>query len=101
MGSVIQRAQVTVTQPLHGRFIVHSDREPLHFTDLQAAIASAEQIALDQARQMARLAGAEAAEVQLDQADNHVHHDIDGELFLESRITATATGRPALGTLSK
>jgi N-methylhydantoinase A/oxoprolinase/acetone carboxylase beta subunit len=97
MGSVIQRAQVTVTQPLHGRFIVHSDREPLHFTELQAAIAGAEQIALDKARQLARQAGAEAVEVQLEHADNHVHHDIDGELFLECRVTATATGRPALG----
>jgi len=46
---------------------------------------------------MARQAGAEAIEVRLDHADNHVRHDIDGELFLESRVTATATGRPALG----
>ncbi len=32
MGSVVQRAHVTVTQPLHGTFIVHSDREPIQFT---------------------------------------------------------------------
>jgi N-methylhydantoinase A/oxoprolinase/acetone carboxylase beta subunit len=100
MGSVIQRAQVTVTQPRHGHFIVHSDHEPLHFKDLQSAVDCAGQIALDKARQLARQAGAEAIEVQLDHDDNHVHHDVDGDLFLESRITATASGRPALGTLS-
>ena len=98
MGSVIQRAQVTVTQPQHGHFIVHSDREPQHFPKLQAAIDCAEQIARDKARQLASQAGAADIEVHLDHADNHVHHDIDGDLFLESRVTATATGRPALGT---
>ena len=97
MGSVVQRAQVTVTQPQHGHFIVHSDREPQSFADLPAALARAGHLAAERARKMARQAGAEAIEVRLEHADNHVHHDIDGELFLESRVTATATGRPALG----
>jgi N-methylhydantoinase A/oxoprolinase/acetone carboxylase beta subunit len=97
MGSVIQRAQVTVTQPRHGHFIIHGHREPLHFEVLQEALASAEQIAVDKARQLAQQAGAEDVEVKLEQAANHVHHDIDGELFLESQVIATATGRPALG----
>ena len=37
------------------------------------------------------------AEISLSRVSRHVDHDIDGELFLETRITATATGRPALG----
>ncbi len=46
-------------------------------------------------------AGAADIELSIDSADNHVRHDIDGELFLESRVTATATGRPALGVRDK
>jgi len=97
MGSVLQRAQVTVTQPRHGHFIVHADREPQHFDDLGGALARAAEIATSLARRLAREAGAGDCELFLDQAANHVRHDIDGDLFLEARITATATGRPALG----
>jgi hypothetical protein len=98
MGSVVQRAQVTVTQPRHGHFVVHSDREPLHHSDLKDALADARRLAVEKARELAQLAGAADIEVRIDSADNHVRHDIDGELFLESRVTATASGRPALGT---
>jgi len=98
MGSVIQQARVTVTQPKHGLFLVHSDREPQPFSDLRDAMARAERLATERALQLARQAGAEAVEVRLESADNHVRHDIDGDLFLESRVTATASGRPALRT---
>ncbi|MFC1690427.1 hypothetical protein ACFL07_12380, partial [Pseudomonadota bacterium] len=43
---------------------------------------------------LARQAGAESAEIRLSSEDNHVRHDVDGDLFLETRITATASGRP-------
>ena len=95
MGSVIQRAQATVTQPHRGHFIVHSDREPLQFANLAEAMACAEDLAAHRARELARQAGAVNAEVRFDRVANHVRHDIDGELFLEARVTATATGRPA------
>jgi N-methylhydantoinase A/oxoprolinase/acetone carboxylase beta subunit len=94
MGAVVQRAQVTVTQPLHGQFIVHSDREPLHFSNLQEAVSTAERMAEEKVRDMARSAGAESVEVRLGSDKRHVHHDVDGDLFLETRITATASGRP-------
>jgi N-methylhydantoinase A/oxoprolinase/acetone carboxylase beta subunit len=100
MGSVVQRAQVTVTQPRHGHFVVHADREPLHFDDLQDALASAGSSAAERALRLAREAGAADCELRLEQTANHVQHDIDGELFLEARVTATATGRPALGAPS-
>jgi N-methylhydantoinase A/oxoprolinase/acetone carboxylase beta subunit len=94
MGSVVQRSHVTVTQPLYGIFIVHSDREPMQFNDLEAATEMAGQIATEHVRAMAEAAGAVSIEVRLSSEDNHIHHDVDGELFLETRITATATGRP-------
>ena len=94
MGSVVQRAHVTVTQPLHGSFIVHSDREPIQFGELEAAIETAQQIATEKVRTMAASAGAASVEIRLSSDENHVQHDVDGDLFLETRITATATGRP-------
>jgi len=94
MGSVVQRAHVTVTQPLHGTFIVHSDQEPIQFSELDAAIETAEQIATEKVHAMAASAGAASVEIRLSSDENHVRHDVDGDLFLETRITATATGRP-------
>lgn len=100
MGSVVQRAHVTVTQPLHGTFMVHGDREPLQFNDLEAAISKAESIATAKAGELATAAGAASMEIRLNRDENHIHHDLDGELFLETRITATATGRPDCQQLS-
>jgi hypothetical protein len=94
MGSVVQRAHVTVTQPLHGRFIVHGDQGPVQFTKLDEAVETAEKLAKEKVLDLARDAGAEAVEVRLSSEDNHIRHDVDGELFLETRITATASGRP-------
>jgi N-methylhydantoinase A/oxoprolinase/acetone carboxylase beta subunit len=94
MGSVVQRAHVTVTQPLHGKFVVHSEAGPIHFSDLNEALSTARGIADDKARELAGTAGAVSVEVFLSSDDKHIQHDVDGELFLESRITATATGRP-------
>lgn len=94
MGSVVQRADVLVSQPLHGQFIVHSDGGPAHFGSLEAAVSAARAIARDKVARMAREAGAEAAEICLGSEDRLVDHDVDGKLFLETRIIATATGRP-------
>ncbi len=99
MGSVVQRVQVTVTQPLYGHFVLHSDREPIQYTDLNEALAAAEQMASEKVRALAAEAGAVSAEVQLSKNDNHVHHDVDGDLFLETRVIATATGRPEISRI--
>ena len=94
IGSVVQRAHVTVTQPVHGTFIVHSDCEPIQFNDLDSACKAAESMATEKVREIADAAGAASVEIRLSKDENHIHHDLDGELFLETRITATATGRP-------
>ena len=97
MGSIVQRAKVTVTQPLHGRFVVHAETGPEIFSELGGAIALARRLATDKVHQMALDAGAVSAEIRLESDANHVDHDLDGELFLETTIIATATGRPHLG----
>jgi len=94
MGSVVQRAHVIVTQPTRGRYIVHSDQAPKHFDKLNEAIETAREIARERVGEMARAAGAGAIDIQLSSDEKHVRHDVDGDLFLEARITATATGRP-------
>ena len=89
-----------MTQPLHGSFLVHADEGPLNFSDLPSALAMAEEIAVTKVRAMCSSAGATEMEIELSRNDNHVHHDLDGDLFLEARVTATATGRPDCRTLA-
>jgi N-methylhydantoinase A/oxoprolinase/acetone carboxylase beta subunit len=95
MGSVVQRVILTVTQPRHGRFLLHGDGEPRAFQVLDTALEEAAAIAADRAASLARAAGALEPEIRIDQRSNRVQHDIDGDLFLETRVVATATGRPS------
>ncbi|MEM7562388.1 MAG: hydantoinase/oxoprolinase family protein [Pseudomonadota bacterium] len=92
MGSVIQRAQVTVTQPQHGSFRLFHDNQPQSFDQLELAKKQAEEIVVDLARQKALDAGAINPDVSIEFNDIHVKDDIDGELFLESTVIATAIG---------
>jgi len=92
MGSVIQRAQVTVTQPQHGTFCLFHQDEPKHFDNLEDAKHEAEQIVYLVAQQKALEAGAIDPTVTLEFDDIHVQDEIDGELFLESTVIATAIG---------
>ena len=92
MGSVIQRAQITVTQPQHGIFCLFHGDQPKTFENLAAARAEAEQLASGLAREKALEAGAIDPSVTLRFDDIHVQDEIDGELFLESTVIATAIG---------
>jgi len=92
MGSIVQRAQMTVTQPQHGIFCLFSNDEPKHFDSLEAARSYAEDLVWEEAEQKALVAGAKKPEVTLSYDNVHVKDDIDGELFLESTIIATAIG---------
>lgn len=98
MGSVTQRVHVTVTQPVRGTYRVFTLEGPVDFEHLEPAVAHAETLALANAVKQAREAGAEAVETSVARVDNSVSHDIDGYLFFDSRITATASGRPKLST---
>ncbi len=92
MGSVIQRAQVTVTQPQHGIFCLFHDDQPQQFESIDAAKQQAREIVSKLAQQKALDAGAINPTVTLKYDDIHVQDDIDGELFLESTVIATAIG---------
>jgi N-methylhydantoinase A/oxoprolinase/acetone carboxylase beta subunit len=92
MGSVIQRAQVTVTQPLFGTFCLFNNDQPQHIESLAAAKKCAEGIVLLEAERKALAAGAKNPQVTLSYEDIHVNDEIDGELFLESMVIATAIG---------
>ncbi len=96
MGSVVQRAHVSITQPLHGQYIVHTDQGPIHFGSLEEATEKANAMATEKAHLMTQMAGAGEMEIRLSQEGKHIHHDMDGDLFLEMCITATATGRPGI-----
>ncbi|OMH30540.1 hydantoinase/oxoprolinase N-terminal domain-containing protein [Motiliproteus sp. MSK22-1] len=100
MGSVVQRAHVTISQPTFGLFCLYHKEEPKRFYDLEEAVKCAEAIVAADALELARAAGAVSVEVALSRTDNQVLHDIDGELFLDCEITATATGRPNCGALN-
>ncbi len=99
MGSVVQRAQVMISQPTFGVFCLYHRDEPKRFSSLDEAVVCAEQIASEEALRLARAAGAESVEIQLTRSDNHVSHDIDGDLFLDCQITAIASGRPDCSAL--
>ena len=92
MGSVIQRAQITVTQPQHGVFCLFHGDKPQHFDDLASARAVAQELVSGLARDKAIEAGALDPAVTLKFDDIHVQDEIDGELFLESTVIATAIG---------
>ena len=92
MGSVIQRAQITVTQPQHGTFRLFHKDQPKNFETLEAAKREAREIVTRIARQKAVEAGALEPTVTLEFDEVHVKDDVDGELFLESTVIATAIG---------
>ena len=65
---------------------------PKTFENLAAARAEAEQLVSGLAREKAVEAGAIDPSVTLRFDDIHVQDEIDGELFLESTVIATAIG---------
>ena len=92
MGSVVQRVQVTVTQPQFGTFCLFRNDQPQTFATLEDAKKCAEDIVTLEAEQKAIGAGAKNPKVSLSYEDTHVKDKIDGELFLESVVIATAIG---------
>ena len=94
LGQVTQRVHITVTQPVRGTFKVFTPEGPQDFRGLDAAIAQARTLAAQEAHARALAAGAVDAQVVFSQEDNQVNNDIDGNVFFEATVTATAWGRP-------
>jgi N-methylhydantoinase A/oxoprolinase/acetone carboxylase beta subunit len=95
-GGVFETVVVTITAPREDRFRVHSSRGVFDFDTLEKAAAHATQEAQSAARHRALAAGAAIAEVKVERKDT-VIRNFGADLFIESTITATATGRPRLG----
>ncbi|WP_372867317.1 hydantoinase/oxoprolinase N-terminal domain-containing protein [Pseudomonas sp.] len=95
-GEVVQRVHISVLQPVFGVFRVFGRHGPVDHSSLEAALAQARAEAAADAEQMAREAGAESPRIDFELAEKRVRNDIDGELFVEARVTAVASGMPAL-----
>ena len=94
LGRVSQRVHLTVSQPVRGVYRVFARTGPRDFGTVAEAIAHAQALASGEALQHALAAGAAHAQVVLSQLDNQVRNDIDGDMFFEARVTATACGPP-------
>ena len=94
LGQVSQRVHMTVSQPVRGVFRVFTKAGPRDFASLPPALSHAQELASAEALQRANEAGATHAVVLLSQLDNQVQNDIDGDMFFEARVTATASGPP-------
>jgi N-methylhydantoinase A/oxoprolinase/acetone carboxylase beta subunit len=94
LGQVSQRLHITLTQPARGVFKVFTAQGPVDFGDLASAVAHAQQLAGAQARERALDAGADGVTVAFTQRNNSVNNDIDGNVFFEAVVTATASGPP-------
>lgn len=93
-GDVMQIVRVVITQPTNGVFMVFFEDKPLVFDSLQAATEKAHHIATNAAEQAATLAGGTKLSITVEVSSDHVNHDIDGELFVNATVTATAVGIP-------
>ena len=94
LAQVSQRVHVTVSQPVRGVFRVFTKTGPRDFATVAPAILHAQDLASEEAMRRALEAGAAHATVALSQLDNQVRNDIDGDMFFEARVTATASGPP-------
>jgi hypothetical protein len=96
LGEVSQRIHITVTQPVRGTFRVYTKAGPRDFAGVEAAIAHARELAAAEATHNAVSAGADGVQVTFSQTDNTVNNDIDGNMFFEAIVTATASGTPRM-----
>ena len=97
-GSIAQRGRVTVTQPVQGIFRVFGPKGPADHSHLEDALLDAESQAIQLAREKALMAGAKEVQITVSR-DQDVVDDPDSPatVFFEGRVTAIASGRPAMG----
>ncbi len=97
VGSVKGDATVLITEPEPGYFRVHGDIGVKDFPSLKEATQYAEASALELAQSRARERGASETDGVLKHEDIVVDIPGGGTVFVESKIIATAHGRPDLG----
>jgi N-methylhydantoinase A/oxoprolinase/acetone carboxylase beta subunit len=93
---VVQTVEALITQPSEGHFRLHIASGVEDFSDLESAAARAIEAAQAQAEAQARRAGAAELQVSVSRKDKVVREKGGLAIFIESRIAATAFGRPRL-----
>ena len=96
MGSVVQRSEIVITQPTEGVFRIFHGAAPFDCHDLDVALSQAEAIVKQQAYDLAKSAGAADVDIRIRHDHKHITSELDGELFVEAKISAIATGKPTL-----
>ena len=96
MGSVVQRSEIVITQPTEGIFRIFHGAAPFDCHDLDVALNQAEAIVRQQAFNLAKSAGAADVDIRIRHDNKHIVSELDGELFVEAKISAIATGKPIL-----
>ena len=96
MGSVVQRSEIVITQPNEGIFRIFHGAAPFDCHDLDVALSQAEAIVKQQAYDLAKSAGAADVDIRIRHDNKHIMSELDGELFVEAKISAIATGKPTL-----
>lgn len=96
MGSVVQRSEIVITQPTEGIFRIFHGAAPFDCHDLDVALSQAEAIVKQQAYDLAKSAGAADVDIRIRHDNKHIMSELDGELFVEAKISAIATGKPIL-----
>ncbi len=95
VGQVSQSASGIVTSPAEGRYTAHLAGGLEHFASPEAALARLAAVLEAEALSRAVAAGAETATVTL--REERRDAEIEGRrMFIEARLTATATGRPRI-----
>ncbi len=93
---VVQTVEALITQPSEGRFRLHLPTAVEDFTDLAAAAIRATAAVEAQATAQAERAGAGEVQLSVSRKDKAVRERGGFEIFIESKIVATAFGRPRL-----
>jgi N-methylhydantoinase A/oxoprolinase/acetone carboxylase beta subunit len=92
-GQVTQRVSAMVSSPAEGRYVAHLSSGLQVFPSAEAALRAVETAVLEEASTRAKEAGAVDLRLAVDRAVKEV--EIEGRLmFIEARVTATASGRP-------
>ncbi|MEH6547561.1 MAG: hydantoinase/oxoprolinase family protein [Sneathiella sp.] len=99
IGAVVGQVRVSVDASISKTesdyFRLYHSGDPRDFSTLEKAVADAEQTLRDEAKEHARLAGADDIRVKFKREDNTAV--IEGkEFFVESLLKATAYGRPRI-----
>lgn len=95
-GQVVQNARISITQPIQGLYRVHGEQGIKDFDKLPHAYELAEELAREKAHSLALSAGANTPDITITRDENSVDHDIDGFVFFEATVIASAVGQPVL-----